>query len=158
MLKALLGYFVIAAAAGVVASAFVGFVLANLRIAQRASLDNWLGCRGFCVSPTIDFQQGLRRFMRVSCLAISFFAERSSDTTATNPPHPFRLRSLARSARLDCSNTRSISACSTRLRSIVLQRNEQNFSHVSCRASPWPLAYSLARTPGFSFDIQRPFT
>jgi hypothetical protein len=49
--EALLGYFVITAGAGIVASAFVGLVLANLLIAHKASLDNWLGCRGFLRQP-----------------------------------------------------------------------------------------------------------
>jgi hypothetical protein len=51
--EALLGYFVIAAGAGIVASAFVGFVLANLLIAHRALLATGWGVEDFCVSPTI---------------------------------------------------------------------------------------------------------
>jgi hypothetical protein len=45
--EALLGYFVIAASAGVIATAFVVFVLANLLIAHRVSLDHRLGVRIF---------------------------------------------------------------------------------------------------------------
>ncbi len=118
--EALLGYLL--QVRDIIASAFVGFVLANLLIAHRASLDNWLGCRGFLRQPDKSTSsRGLGGY-EGKLLRYQFFAESVvSDTTATNPPHPFRLRSLARSARLDCSNTRSISACSTRLRSIVLQ-------------------------------------
>jgi hypothetical protein len=45
--EALLGYFVIAAGAGIVAPAFVGLILADLLIAHTASLDKWWGVKNF---------------------------------------------------------------------------------------------------------------
>jgi hypothetical protein len=62
---------------GIVDSAFVGFVLANLLIAHRASLDNWLGCRGFLRQPDKStFSEGLGGY-EGKLFRYQFFAERS---------------------------------------------------------------------------------
>ncbi|MCE3242646.1 MAG: hypothetical protein K0Q83_3153 [Deltaproteobacteria bacterium] len=61
---------------GIVASAFVGFVRANLLIAHRASLDK-LGCRGFLRQPDKStFSRGLGGY-EGKLFRYQFFAERS---------------------------------------------------------------------------------
>ena len=91
--EALLGYFVIAAGAGIVASAFVGFVLANLLIAPRASLITWLGCRGFLRQPDKStFSRGLGGY-EGKLFRYQFFAECSfrcySYESASSVPFTF---------------------------------------------------------------------
>ena len=94
-MEALLGYFVIAAGAGYCRLAFVGFVLANLLIAHRASLDKWLGCRGSLRQPDKStFSRGLGGY-EGKLLKYRFFAERSfryySYEPASSVPFTFRL-------------------------------------------------------------------
>ena len=66
-----------AAGAGMVASSFIGFVRANVLIAQRASLDNWLGYGGFLRQPDKStFSRGLGGY-EGKLFRYQFFAERS---------------------------------------------------------------------------------
>ena len=62
---------------GIAASVFVGFVLANLLIAHRASLDSWLRCRGFLRRPDKStFSRGLGDY-EDKLFRYRFFSERS---------------------------------------------------------------------------------